>query len=77
MTVSALPTLHIPSAQSVNGKRTVVHSLVKRLRKRLDMSTAELGLHEDSAQIGFATVSETPPVAHQLDQQAVRSPDRN
>lgn len=73
-TVSVLLTLHIPSAQSLKDKRAVVRSLVERLRKRLDLSAAEVGLQDDPrrAQIGFATVSETRSIARQLAERALR-----
>ena len=73
-TVSVLLTLHIPSAQSLKDKRAVVRSLVERLRKRLDLSAAEVGLQDDPrrAQIGFAVVSETHSMARELAQRALR-----
>jgi len=73
-TVSILLTLHLSSAQSLKDKRAVVRSLVERLRKRLDLSAAEVGLQDDPrrAQIGFATVSETPSMARELAERALR-----
>ncbi|MBT5775451.1 MAG: DUF503 domain-containing protein [Dehalococcoidia bacterium] len=73
-TVSVLLTLHIPSAQSLKDKRAVVRSLVERLRKRLDLSAAEVGLQDDTrrAQIGFAVVSVTPSMARELADRALR-----
>ena len=72
--MSVLITLHIPSAQSLKDKRSVVRSVVERLRKRLNLSAAEVGLQDDPrrAQIGFATVSETSSVAHELAERALR-----
>lgn len=74
VTVSVLLTLHIPSARSLKDKRAVVRSLVERLRKRLDLSAAEVGLQDDPrrAQIGFAAVSETRSMAHELAERALR-----
>jgi uncharacterized protein len=74
VTVSVLLTLHIPSARSLKDKRAVVRSLVERLRKRLDLSAAEVGLQDDPrrAQIGFATVSETRSMAHELAERALQ-----
>lgn len=74
ITVSVLLTLHIPSARSLKDKRAVVRSLVERLRKRLDLSAAEVGLQDDPrrAQIGFATVSETTSMAHELAERGLR-----
>ena len=73
-TVSILLTLHLSSAQSLKDKRAVVRSLVERLRKRLDLSAAEVGLQDDTrrAQIGFAVVSETPSMARELAHRALR-----
>ena len=73
-TVSVLLTLRIPAAQSLKEKRAVVRSLVERLRKRLDVSAAEVGLQDDvrQAQIGFATVSGTRSVARELAERALR-----
>lgn len=73
-TVSVLLTLHIPGAHSLKDKRAIVRSLVERLRKRLDLSAAEVGLQDDPrrAQIGFAVVSETPSMARELAERARR-----
>ena len=77
-TVIVLLTLRIPSAQSLKDKRAVVRSLVERLRKRLDLSAAEVGLHDDprQAEIGFATVSATPSMARQVAARALRFAER-
>lgn len=74
VTISILLTLQIPSAQSLKDKRAVVRSLVERLRKRLDLSAAEVGLQDDPrrAQIGFAVVSETASLARELTERALR-----
>lgn len=59
VTVSVLLTLHVPGAQSLKDKRAVVRSVVERLRVRLNLSAAEVGLlnRPQAARIGFAVVS--------------------
>jgi len=73
-TVIVLLTLQIAGASSLKEKRAVVRSLVERLRKRLDLSAAEVGLQDDvrRAQIGFAAVSETPSMAREIAERALR-----
>jgi uncharacterized protein YlxP (DUF503 family) len=58
-TVSVLLTLHIPGAQTLKEKRSVVRSLVERLHARLHVSAAEVGLLDrpQAARVGFAVVS--------------------
>ncbi|MDA0351381.1 MAG: DUF503 domain-containing protein [Chloroflexi bacterium] len=77
-TVSVLLTLHLLQPGSLKDKRAVVRSLVERLRKRLDVSAAEVGLQDDTrrAQIGFATVSGSPSVARGLADDALRFAER-
>lgn len=50
--------LHIPHAQSLKDKRAVVRSLKDRLRKRHEVSAAEVGLQDlhQRARIGVAVV---------------------
>ncbi len=59
VTISVLVTLDIPHARSLKEKRAVVRSLVERLRVRLRLSAAEVGLQDrvQAAQVGFAVVS--------------------
>ena len=77
-TVSVLLTLGIPGARSLKDKRSVVRSLVERLRGRLDLSAAEVGLQEEHrrAQIGYAVVSGSPSVARELAEDALRFAER-
>ena len=77
-TVSVILTLHIPEARSLKDKRSVVRSLVERLRRWLDVSAAEVGLQDDRrrAQIGFAVVSGSPSVARGLAEDALRFAER-
>lgn len=51
--------LHIESAQSLKEKRTVVRSLRDRLRRKFEISVAEVGLNDlhQRARIGVAVVS--------------------
>lgn len=59
VTISVLVTLAISHAHSLKEKRAVVRSLVERLRGRLHLAAAEVGLQDrvQAAQVGFAIVS--------------------
>ncbi|MEX2229590.1 MAG: DUF503 domain-containing protein, partial [Dehalococcoidia bacterium] len=78
MTVSVLLTLHIAGAQSLKEKRAVVRSIVERLRVRLNVSAAEVGLLDrvQAARIGFAVVSGDVSSARRLADEAQRFVDR-
>ncbi len=73
-TVSVLLTLHLPAAQSLKEKRSTVRSLVERLRGRLQLSAAEVGLQDSvqQAQIGFAVVSGDLTAARRVAAEAQR-----
>jgi uncharacterized protein YlxP (DUF503 family) len=77
-TVSVLLTLHIAGVQTLKEKRSVVRSLVDRLRARLDISAAEVGLQDrtQAALVGFAVVSGDRATAHRLAEEARRFVDR-
>jgi uncharacterized protein YlxP (DUF503 family) len=77
-TVSVVLTLQIPHAHSLKEKRSVVRSLVERLRRRLDVSAAEVGLQGDQrrAQIGYAVVSGSASVARGLAEEALHFAER-
>ena len=51
--------IHIPESQSLKDKRSTVKSLVSRLRKRFNISVAEVDDHElwQITTIGLACVS--------------------
>lgn len=56
---SLLLEIYIPSARSLKDKRSVVKSVLQRLRNEFNVSTAEVG-HQDRwqvAQIGVVCVS--------------------
>ena len=78
MTVSVVLTIRIPEAHSLKDKRSIVRSLVARLRKRLDVSAAEVGLQDDvrQAQIGYAVVSGSASLARGLAEDALRFAER-
>ena len=59
VTVSVLLTIDISRSRSLKEKRGVVRPLVERLRTRLHVTAAEVGLQGrvDAAQVGFAAVS--------------------
>jgi uncharacterized protein len=77
-TVSVLLTLRIEGAQTLKEKRAVVKSLVERLRVRLAVSAAEVGLLErpQAARVGFAVVSGDHATARRLADEARRFVDR-
>ncbi|MQA00450.1 MAG: DUF503 family protein [Dehalococcoidia bacterium] len=77
-TVAVMLTLHLPGAQSLKDKRAVVRSVVERLRSRLHLSAAEVGLQDrrQAALIGFATVSGDLTTARRLADEAQRFVDR-
>ena len=74
VTISMLVTLDIPHARSLKEKRAVVRSLVERLRVRLRLSAAEVGLQDrvQAAQVGFAVVSGDRGTARALSDEARR-----
>ena len=76
-TVSVLLTLHIPAAQTLKEKRSVVRSLVERLRARLHVSAAEVGLLDrpQFARVGFAVVSGDLATARRVADEARRFVD--
>jgi uncharacterized protein YlxP (DUF503 family) len=55
----ALFELHIPFAQSLKDKRTVVKSLREKLRHRFELSAGEVGLHEahQRSRIGLSFIA--------------------
>ncbi len=57
----ALVDLHIPQSRSLKEKRAVVRPIVEGLRRRFQLSAAEVGFQDkwQRALIGFAAVSET------------------
>jgi len=74
VTVSVVLTLQIPGAHSLKDKRSVVRSLVERMRARLDVSAAEVGYPDDlrRAQVGYAVVSGSPSVARGVAEDVLR-----
>ena len=77
-TVSVVLTLRLPDAHSLKDKRSVVRSLVARLRQVLNLTAAEVGLQDDrrQAQVGYAVVSESPSVARGLAEDALHFAER-
>ena len=74
ITISVLVTIEIPSALSLKDKRAVVRSLVERLRQRLHVAAAEVGMQDrvQSGQVGFAVVSGDRATARQQAEAARR-----
>ncbi len=72
--------LHVPMAGSLKAKRSVVKSLVVRLRQDLNCSVAEVGYQDlwQRAVLGVAVVSGTVSgarkVAQQVEQVVYREP---
>ena len=74
VTVSVLFTIDISPSHSLKEKRGVVRPLVERLRTRLHVTAAEVGLQErvDAAQVGFAAVSGDAATARAVAEDARR-----
>ena len=58
--------LHLPAARSLKDKRSILKSVLRRIRNEFNVSIAEVGHHDSwhSAQIGIATVSTDAGHAH-------------
>lgn len=74
ITISLLVTIDIPSALSLKDKRAVVRLLVERLRQRLHVAAAEVGMQDrvQSGQVGFAVVSGDRATARHQAEAALR-----
>ncbi len=74
VTVSVLLTIEIPQSHSLKEKRGVVRPLVERLRTRLHVTAAEVGLQDrlDVAQVGYAVVSGDAATARAVAEEARR-----
>ncbi len=72
-----LVTLHLFDPSSLKEKRGVVRPLVERLRRRLSVSVAEVGLQDElrRAQIGLALVASDLTAARRLLDDAQRAID--
>ncbi len=70
-------TIEIPASHSLKEKRAVIRSLVERLRSRLRLSAAEVGLqdHVGRAEVGIAVVSGDLATARSLADAARRFVD--
>jgi len=67
--------LHIPGNGSLKGKRTVVKSLLDRLRRQFNVSASEVDANDalQRAVIGLACVSNSGEHAHKVLMQAIRA----
>lgn len=65
--------LYLPDNHSLKGKRSVLKSMMARLRREFNISIAEVDLHDlwQSACIGVACVSNQQEYAHGLLTQVV------
>jgi uncharacterized protein YlxP (DUF503 family) len=70
--------LHIEHAQSLKDKRQVLRALKDRLRKRFNVSVAELDFQDSwqSSLIGVVTVSASEPFARQVLESVEREASR-
>ncbi len=75
--VSVLLSLRLFGVQNRKDKRAIVRSVVARLRTRLQLSAAEVGMQEllQAAQIGFAVVSGELNLARRVADEARRFVD--
>jgi uncharacterized protein YlxP (DUF503 family) len=66
--------LHLPGNGSLKGKRSVLKSMISRLRREFNVSVAEVDLHDiwQSAVIGIVCVSNRQNHAHGLLVQVVK-----
>jgi uncharacterized protein YlxP (DUF503 family) len=60
--------LHLPGATSLKDKRTVIRSLVDRLRRRFNVAVGEVDHHDlwQRATLGIVTVSNEAKVVHSV-----------
>jgi uncharacterized protein YlxP (DUF503 family) len=70
--------LHIEHSQSLKDKRQVLRTLKDRLRKRFNVSVAELDFQDSwqSSLIGVVTVSASEPYARQVLENVEREASR-
>jgi uncharacterized protein len=66
--------LYLPEVSSLKGKRSVLKSLLARMRNQFNVSAAEVGLNDvwQSARIGVATVSNSSRHANQSLQNVIQ-----
>jgi uncharacterized protein YlxP (DUF503 family) len=59
--------LSLPAAESLKDKRSILKSMLTRMRNTFNVSAAEVGNNDDwqSAAIAFAVVTNATPHAHQ------------
>ncbi len=71
--------LHLPCNGSLKGKRSVLKSMISRLRREFNVSIAEVDLHDvwQSAVIGVVCVSNQQDYAHGLLMQVIRWIERH
>jgi len=71
--------LHLPGNGSLKGKRSVLKSMVSRLRREFNVAVAEVDLHDawQSAVLGVVCVSNQQSHAHRLLEQVVKWIERH
>lgn len=72
-------TLRLPGVLSLKAKRSVLKSLLSRLRQRFNISVAEVGGQDkwQSSLIAVACVSADSVIAHQLIEQVLHFIERD
>jgi uncharacterized protein YlxP (DUF503 family) len=71
---TCLITLHIPFAGTLKEKRSVVKSIIARVRNEFNVSIAEVDMHDVSSQavLGLASVSTSQSYTHGQLEKVVR-----
>jgi uncharacterized protein len=71
---SVVVTLHAPAMQSLKDKRQILRSLLDRVRRKFNVSIAEVAAHDlhQKIVVGIACVGGTCSIARQIVDQAVR-----
>jgi hypothetical protein len=71
--------LHLPGNGSLKGKRSVLKSMISRLRREFNVSIAEVDLHDvwQSAILGVVCVSNRQNHAHGLLVQVIKWIERH
>jgi uncharacterized protein YlxP (DUF503 family) len=72
-------TIELPEAHSLKDKRRVVKSIIERVQNRFNVSIAEIDRQElwQTAEIGFACVSNSAAHADEVIQHVIRFVDTN
>jgi len=71
--------LHLPGNGSLKGKRSILKSMISRLRREFNISVAEVDSHDawQTAVIGVVCISNQQDYAHGLLEQVTQWIDRH